>query len=85
MVSVPMLSPYGVVDFNEKGQITAFREKPELPYWVNAGIYVVNPSSMTYCLTEVSMITSQLAEKGQLHAFQMSCLLALYQHSERYW
>lgn len=71
MVSVPMLSPYGVVDFNEKGQITAFREKPELPYWVNAGIYVVNPSVYDILPDRGEHDHfPQLAEKGQLHAFK---------------
>lgn len=73
MVSVPMLSPYGVVDFNERGQVTAFREKPELPYWVNAGIYVVDPSIYEQLPDrgEHEQFTFPLlAEKGQLHAFK---------------
>lgn len=73
MVSVPMQSPYGVVDFNERGQVTAFREKPELPYWVNAGIYVVDPSIYELLPErgEHEQVTFPiLAEKGQLHAFK---------------
>jgi NDP-sugar pyrophosphorylase family protein len=37
---VPFVSPYGLVDL--KGQddvVEGFREKVELPYWTNAGIY----------------------------------------------
>lgn len=41
---VPMLSPYGLVDTNDAGEVTGFREKVELPYWINAGIYVFNRS-----------------------------------------
>lgn len=37
---VPLKSPYGIVDFNLEGEIEGFREKPELPYWINAGMYV---------------------------------------------
>ncbi len=37
---VPLRSPYGIVDFNEQDQILGFKEKPELPYWLNAGMYV---------------------------------------------
>ena len=40
----PLKSPYGVVDVGEDGRITSFREKPELPYWINAGIYVLSRS-----------------------------------------
>jgi NDP-sugar pyrophosphorylase family protein len=36
----PLKSPYGVVDVGEDGLVTSFREKPVLPYWINAGIYV---------------------------------------------
>lgn len=38
----PLQSPYGVVDVEEDGRITSFREKPVLPYWINAGIYVLS-------------------------------------------
>jgi len=37
---VPMVSPYGLVDTNEQHQVVGFREKVEVPYWINAGIYV---------------------------------------------
>jgi len=40
VVLTPLHSPYGVVDVEEDGRITSFREKPVLPYWINAGIYV---------------------------------------------
>jgi len=39
----PLRSPFGVVEVARDGRITEFREKPELPYWVNAGIYVLAP------------------------------------------
>jgi len=42
VVVVPLRSPYGVVDFNQQDQIIGFKEKPILPYWINAGIYVFN-------------------------------------------
>jgi len=35
-------SPYGVVDVEDDGRITAFREKPVLPFWINAGVYVLS-------------------------------------------
>jgi NDP-sugar pyrophosphorylase family protein len=43
-VLTPLQSPYGIVELDGDGRITAFREKPELPYWLNAGIYVFDPS-----------------------------------------
>ena len=41
---VPMVSPYGLVDTSAGDEVTGFREKVELPYWINAGIYVFNRS-----------------------------------------
>ena len=38
---VPMVSPYGLVDMNESGDVVGFREKVELPHWINAGVYVL--------------------------------------------
>ena len=35
--------PYGVVETGENGVITAMREKPELNFLTNTGVYVVEP------------------------------------------
>jgi NDP-sugar pyrophosphorylase family protein len=40
LVVVPLKSPYGIVEFNDQDQVTGFREKPVLPNWVNAGVYI---------------------------------------------
>ncbi|MDO8618756.1 MAG: nucleotidyltransferase family protein [Candidatus Daviesbacteria bacterium] len=40
IVVVPLKSPYGIVEFNDKDEIQGFKEKPILPHWVNAGIYI---------------------------------------------
>lgn len=40
IVVVPLKSPYGIVEFSAAGEILGFKEKPILPHWVNAGIYV---------------------------------------------
>ncbi len=44
LVLSPFVSPYGIVDVTEDDRITGFHEKPELPYWINAGIYVLSRS-----------------------------------------
>lgn len=36
----PMVSPYGLVDLNAANDVVGFREKVELPHWINAGVYV---------------------------------------------
>ena len=41
---VPMVSPYGLVDLNDGNDVVGFREKVELPHWINAGVYVFDRS-----------------------------------------
>lgn len=44
IVSVPLRSPYGILEVTDEDKVTGFKEKPELPFWINAGIYVLDPS-----------------------------------------
>ncbi len=39
---VPMVSPYGLVDLDGQDGVVGFREKVEMPYWINAGIYILD-------------------------------------------
>ncbi|HET7567111.1 MAG TPA: nucleotidyltransferase family protein [Gaiellaceae bacterium] len=39
-------SPFGVVDLEEDGTITGFREAPRLPHWVNSGVYVLGDEAI---------------------------------------
>ncbi len=43
VVAVPFKSQFGIIEHNEDGFVSAFREKPVLPYWINAGIYLLEP------------------------------------------
>lgn len=46
---VQLRSPYGVVETDGEGRITAFREKPLLKnYWINAGVYCFRPEIFDY-------------------------------------
>ncbi len=44
VVLTPFVSPYGIVEVDGSERVTQFREKPDLPYWINAGIYVLSPA-----------------------------------------
>jgi NDP-sugar pyrophosphorylase family protein len=44
VVLAPLISPVGVVEVDDGWRVTSFREKPELPYWINAGIYALSPA-----------------------------------------
>ena len=35
--------PYGVLKFREQGIVTSMEEKPKLSYFVNTGMYILNP------------------------------------------
>ena len=43
ILTVPMPSPYGIVDTDPAGLVAGFREKAPLPYAVNAGVYILHP------------------------------------------
>jgi NDP-sugar pyrophosphorylase family protein len=74
----PLKSPYGVADIEDDGRITSFREKPVLPYWINAGIYVLSRSFFA-SLPEVGDHEIEtfpaLAAEGKLFGYK----------SEAYW
>jgi NDP-sugar pyrophosphorylase family protein len=46
LVVAPLVSQFGVVDLDEDDRIAGFREAPTLPYWVNAGIYVLDDEAI---------------------------------------
>ncbi len=69
----PLKSPYGVVDVDEDGRITSFREKPVLPYWVNAGIYVLSRTFFALLPDKGDHETETfpaLASEGKLFGFK---------------
>ena len=69
----PFVSPYGIVEIDEDDRVTHFREKPELPYWINAGVYVLSPA-IRELLPErgdhETMTFPELARDGRLGAFR---------------
>ncbi|MBI4338888.1 MAG: nucleotidyltransferase family protein [Chloroflexi bacterium] len=69
---VPYPSAYGVVEVDAGGRITAFKEKGELPLWINAGIYVLEASIAPELPDVGDHETSTfpaLARQGRLYAF----------------
>jgi len=48
VASVPLPSPYGVLEL-EDSRVKGFVEKPQLrDYWINAGVYVLKPEALNY-------------------------------------
>lgn len=73
VVVTPLRSPYGIIDIDDQYHVRAFREKPELPYWINAGIYVLSAEVLPL-LPEVGdhedSTFPRLAADGRLGAFR---------------
>ncbi len=70
---VPYPSAYGVVDVTESGRVVAFKEKGELPHWINAGIYVLDArirGELPALGDHETTTFPRLAEQGQLYAYR---------------
>ena len=61
IVSVPLRSPYGILEVSGDSQVTGFTEKPELPFWINAGIYLL--------LSLIHILYSYFRSSGQIYHF----------------
>jgi NDP-sugar pyrophosphorylase family protein len=75
VVTVPLRSPYGIADVRPDGFIREFREKPELPYWINAGIYLLNWEVLLRFPDEgdhEDTLFPELATEGTLSAYQFN-------------
>ena len=65
--------PYGVIETGEDGLMTALREKPELTYMINTGVYILNPG----CIDEIPQgeffHITQLMEKIKARGGRVGC------------
>ena len=69
----PMPSPFGIVDVEKDDRVSAFRETPRLPYWVNAGLYVLEDEAIERLPERGDHETTtfpELAAEGRLAAFR---------------
>ena len=66
-------SPYGVTRLDSSGRITAFDEKPLLPHWINAGLYVVSREFLRRLPDRGDHETTtfpELAAEGKLYGYR---------------
>ncbi|MFJ5532519.1 NDP-sugar synthase [Streptomyces sp. NPDC093261] len=72
----PYRSNWGVADLDEKdGRIRGFVQSPELPYWINAGVYVLQPDVVALLPDRGDHEDStfpQLAKEGRLFGHRLS-------------
>lgn len=74
LAAVPLVSPYGIVDFlDDQTSVFKFKEKPTLPFWINAGIYMLQPAIFDLLPDKGDHEEStfpQLAREGKLKAYK---------------
>ena len=67
------VSPYGIVRVARDGRIIRFEEKPRLPHWINAGLYVLSRPFFDL-LPDLGdhedTVFPLLTERGQLRAYR---------------
>jgi NDP-sugar pyrophosphorylase family protein len=71
IVVAQVRSPFGVVDVEEAGTVTGFREAPLLEHWVNSGVYVLGEDALALLPQQGDHEQStfpQLARERKLHA-----------------
>ena len=69
----PLRSQLGVVDVDDDDVVRGFREAPRLPFWVNAGLYVLEEEAIARLPERGDHETStfpELAGEGRLRAFR---------------
>jgi NDP-sugar pyrophosphorylase family protein len=70
---VPLVSARGIVETDDQDHILRFREKPELPHWINAGVYVFSPEMAGLLPVKgdhEDELFPRLAADGRLYAYK---------------
>lgn len=68
---VPLVSARGIVETDERNRIVRFCEKPELPHWINAGVYIFSQEMADLLPVKgdhEDELFPRLASEGRLYA-----------------
>ena len=55
--------PYGVVNSGENGELISMEEKPTLSYFINTGMYIINPETIELIPDDTMFHMTHLVEK----------------------
>lgn len=80
MYVTPLVSPYGVAELSDN-KVISFKEKPQLPYYINGGIYVISNSLREYCFR----YEKGDAEKLVFPPIARDGLLRYYREEDIFW
>lgn len=73
LTSVNQMSQFGIININEKGEITGFQEKPLLGQWINGGFFVFNRKIFSYMKNGRELekeVFGELTKERQINAFR---------------
>lgn len=73
LTAVPLISQFGIIELNEKCEVTRFREKPKLDHFMNGGFYVMEKKIFDYIKPGYDLekeTFDDLAKDGQITAFK---------------
>ncbi|HEU5211659.1 MAG TPA: nucleotidyltransferase family protein [Gaiellaceae bacterium] len=72
IVVTPLTSPFGIADVDEDWTVNGFLEAPQLPHWVNVGVYVLDDEAIARLPERGDHERStfpELAAEGRLRAW----------------
>ncbi len=72
LTAVPLLSQFGILEINNKDEVTSFKEKPKLNHWMNGGFYVMEKKIFSYIKPGYDLekeTFEDLAKERQIAAF----------------
>ena len=72
LTAIDLISPFGILEVNEKNEVTKFKEKPKLNHLMNGGFYVFNRKIFDYIKKGYDLekgTLKDLAEDKQIAAF----------------
>jgi len=73
IVVAPLSTGFGVVALGDDDQVQGFDESPKLPYWVNAGVYVLDEEAIARLPERGDQERTtfpELAAEGKLYAYR---------------
>ncbi|MDF2656928.1 MAG: nucleotidyltransferase [Bacillota bacterium] len=73
--------PYGVIDIDEAGEIKNMKEKPQLSFLTNTGMYIVEPSVIQELDEDISVGFPDIIDKYRINGEK----IGIYPISENSW
>ena len=73
LTAVNLVSPFGILELNNKNEVIGFKEKPKLEHFMNGGFYVFNKKIFNYIKKGYDLesnVLKDIAKDRQIAAFK---------------